>query len=85
MDVWWWVTLLVLLAVIGVFMIARRSARARVDPTQVSIDPALAARIKELYAQGDKLKAITELRAATGLRTADALMIVDRLGRSGQV
>lgn len=85
MDVWWWVTLLVLLAVIGVFMIARRSARARVDPTQVSIDPALAARIKELYAQGDKLKAITELRAATGLRTADALVIVDKLGRSGQV
>lgn len=84
MDVWWWVTLLVLLAVIGVFMIARRSARARVDPTQVSIDPALAARIKELYAQGDKLKAITELRAATGLRTADALVIVDKLGRSGQ-
>jgi hypothetical protein len=84
-DVWWWVTLLVLLAVIGVFMIARRSARARVDPTQVSIDPALAARIKELYAQGDKLKAITELRAATGLRTADALVIVDKLGRSGQV
>ncbi len=84
MDVWWWVTLLVLLAAIGVFMIARRSARTRVDPTQVSIDPALAARIKELYAQGDKLKAITELRAATGLRTADALVIVDKLGRSGQ-
>lgn len=84
MDIWWWVTLLVLLAAIGVFMIARRSARARVDPTQVSIDPALAARIKELYAQGDKLKAITELRAATGLRTADALVIVDKLGKSGQ-
>jgi len=83
-DVWWWVSLLVLLALIGVFMIARRSAKARVDPTQVSIDPALAARVRELYAQGDqngRLQAVKELRAATGLGLADAVRIADKMGK----
>jgi ribosomal protein L7/L12 len=84
MDVWWWVILLVLLALIGLFMVARRSARTRIDPTEVSIDPSLAARVRELYARGDKVKAVTELRAATGLGISDALVIVDKLGKSNR-
>jgi len=51
--------------------------------TEPGCDPAVAARIRELYAQGDKgsrLQAIKELRAATGLGLADAVRIADKLG-----
>lgn len=82
MNVWWWMTLLVLLALVGIFMIARRSAKARVDPTEVSIDPALAARVRELCAQNKKVQAVKELRDVTGLALGDALAIVDKLAAS---
>jgi ribosomal protein L7/L12 len=44
----------------------------------------MAARVKELYRQGDKagrLQAVKELRAATGLGLADAARIADKLGQ----
>jgi ribosomal protein L7/L12 len=40
--------------------------------------------VRELYARGDKVKAVTELRAATGLGISDALVIVDKLGKSNR-
>jgi hypothetical protein len=81
-DVWWWIALSCLVLVIP-FVAIRRAAGNRVDPTTVSIDPAVAARVRELYAQGDRnsrAQAVTELRAATGLGLADAVRIADRLG-----
>ena len=81
MDAWLWIALVVLVIP---FLAIRRAARNRVDPTEVSIDPATAARVRELYAQGDnagRLQAVKELRAATGLGLADAVRIADKLGK----
>jgi ribosomal protein L7/L12 len=82
-DAWLWIALISLAVLIIPFLAIRRVARNRVDPTGVSIDPAVAARVRELYAQGDKgsrLQAIKELRAATGLGLVDAVRIADKLG-----
>ena len=79
-DIWFWVVVIVAAAVVALVIVGRRSARSRVDPTQVSIDPALAAKVRALYAKGDKVQAVKDLRAATGLGVADAIRIADKLG-----
>ena len=79
-DIWFWVVVIVAAALVALVIVGRRSARSRVDPTQVSIDPALAARVRALYAKGDKVQAVKDLRAATGLGVADAIRIADKLG-----
>ena len=79
-DIWYWVVVIVAAAVVALVIVGRRSARSRVDPTQVSIDPALAAKVRTLYAKGDKVQAVKDLRAATGLGVADAIRIADKLG-----
>ncbi len=79
-DIWYWVVVIVAAAVVALVIVGRRSARSRVDPTQVSIDPALAAKVRALYAKGDKVQAVKDLRAATGLGVADAIRIADKLG-----
>jgi ribosomal protein L7/L12 len=82
-DTWLWIALISLAVLVIPFLAIRRAARNRVDPTQVSIDPVIAARVRELYAQGDKgsrVQAVKELRAATGLGLADAARIADKLG-----
>ena len=84
MDSWIWITPISLAILTIPFLAIRRAAKSRVDPTEVSIDPAMAARVKELYRQGDKagrLQAVKELRAATGLGLADAARIADKLGQ----
>ncbi len=84
MDSWIWITLISLAILTIPFLAIRRAAKSRVDPTEVSIDPAMAARVKELYRQGDqagRLQAAKELRAATGLGLADAARIADKLGQ----
>lgn len=80
MNIWFWFVVIVAAALIALVILAGRGARSRVDPTQVSIDPALAGKVKALYAKGDKLQAVKELRAATGLGLADAVRIADKLG-----
>jgi ribosomal protein L7/L12 len=79
-DIWFWVVVVVAAALVALVIVGRRSARSRVDPTQVSIDPALAAKVRALYAKGDKVQAVKDLRAATGLGVADAIRIADKLG-----
>jgi ribosomal protein L7/L12 len=79
-DIWFWVVVIVAAAVVALVIVGKRSARSRVDPTQVSIDPALAAKVRALYAKGDKVQAVKDLRAATGLGVADAIRIADKLG-----
>lgn len=79
-DIWFWVVVVVGAAVIALVLVGTRSrSRPRVDPTQVTIDPALAGRIKALTTKGDKLAAVKELRSATGLGLADAVRIVERM------
>jgi ribosomal protein L7/L12 len=79
-DIWFWVVVVLAAVVVAFVLVGARGARARVDPTQVTIDAELAAQLKALYAKGDKLQAVKDLRAATGLGLADAVRIVDKLG-----
>jgi len=78
-DIWFWVVVVVGAALIAMVLVGARRSRSRVDPTQVTIDAALAGRIKALTAKGDKLGAVKELRAATGLGLADAVRIVEKM------
>lgn len=80
MDIWLWVVIIVAAVLVAFVILGTRGARSGVDPTQVSIDPALATKVRELYAKGDRLQAVKDLRAATGLKLADAIRIADKLG-----
>ena len=83
-NAWFWILVVVAAVLVVIVMLGRRAASSRIDPTQVSIDPALAAQVRELYAKGDKLPAVKALRAATGLGLADAIRIADKLGAGAQ-
>ena len=84
MDIWYWLVILVILALIGFVMVSRRNVRSRVDPTEVTISPDLAREVKQLYLANKKLEAVKALRAATGLGLADAVRIADKLGAAGK-
>ncbi len=84
MDIWFWVVVMIAAALIAFVMVGMRNARSRVDPTQLSIDAALAGQVRERYAAGDKLGAVKMLRAATGLGLADAVRIADKLGATAK-
>lgn len=77
-----WIALISLVVLVIPFLAIRRAAKNRVDPTSVSIDAALAARVRELCRQGKKVHAVKELREATGLALADALAVVEKLAAS---
>jgi ribosomal protein L7/L12 len=78
-DIWFWSLVAVAGVLVVLVMLGRRAAASRVDPTQVSIDAAVAEQVREMYAKGDKLAAVKALRAATGLGLADAIRIADKL------
>ena len=82
MDIAFWIVVVVVAAFAAWLIVSRTAsaARSRVDPTQLTIDPALATRVRDLYAAGDKVKAVKALREATGLGLADAVRIADKLG-----
>ncbi len=82
MDIAFWVVVVVVAAFAAWLIVSRTAsaARSRVDPTQLTIDPALATEVRDLYAAGDKVKAVKALREATGLGLADAVRIADKLG-----
>jgi ribosomal protein L7/L12 len=83
-DIWLWIVILVAAALIALVIVNARAARSRVDPTQVSIDPALVGQLRDLEAKGKKLDAVRLLRKSTGLGLADAVRIVDKLAASGR-
>ncbi len=83
-DTWYWVVMLPVAALIALVIVRAMRIRKRVDPTDVSLDPALVANIRELYRKGDKLAAVKALRAATGLGLADAIRIADKLGATAK-
>ena len=84
MDIWFWVVVLPIAALIALVIVGAVRSRSRVDPTDVSLDPALVANVRELYRKGDKLAAVKALRAATGLGLADAVRIADKLGATAK-
>ncbi len=84
MDTWFWVVTLLGAALVALVIVNIRRARTRVDPTDVSLDPALVAKVRELYRKGDKLGAVKALRAATGISMADAIRIADKLGATAK-
>ena len=83
-DTWFWVVILLGAALIALVIVGAVRARNRVDPTDVSLDPALVAKVRSQYRKGDKLGAVKALRAATGLGLADAVRIVDKLGATAK-
>jgi ribosomal protein L7/L12 len=83
-DIWLWIVIIVAAALIALLIVSNRAAKSRVDPTQVSIDPALATQLRDLEAKGKKLEAVRLLRKTTGLGLADAVRIVDKLAASGK-
>jgi ribosomal protein L7/L12 len=83
-DIWFWVVILLAAALIALVIVGALRARNRVDPTDVSLDPALVAKVRSQYRKGDKLGAVKALRAATGLGLADAVRIVDKLGATAK-
>lgn len=84
MDILFWVVVLVAAALIALVIVSRSAARSTLDPTSVSIDPALATEVRKLYASNEKVQAIKALRAATGLGLADAVRIADKMAGAGK-
>jgi ribosomal protein L7/L12 len=83
-DTWFWVVILLGAALIALVIVGAVRARNRVDPTDVSLAPALVAKVRNQYRKGDKVGAVKALRAATGLGLADAVRIVDKLGATAK-
>ena len=83
-DIGYWIVVIVVAVLVALLVLGRRGARSGIDPTKVSIDAAVAADVKRLYAKGDKLQAVKVLRTATGLGLADAVRIADKLGATAK-
>ncbi|MTD15860.1 hypothetical protein GIS00_18145 [Nakamurella sp. YIM 132087] len=81
MDVLAWVVVAVLVVLVALVVTARRMVRKPgIDPTDLLLDPALMARVKELAISDRKIQAIKELRdGVPGLGLATAKTMVDRM------
>lgn len=83
MDTWIWIAVAVFLVLL-LLVAARRAATGSVDPTQLSLDPALMAKVRALAESGQKVQAIAALRSGTpGLGLAAAKLMVDRMAPGG--
>ena len=79
MQTWWILLIAAVIALVFVLAWSARKRRSYVDPTQVTIDAALAGQVTELYQQGKKVEAVKLLREQTGLSLADAVTIVEKI------
>ena len=79
MQTWWILVIAAVIALVFVLAWSARKRRSYVDPTQVTIDAALAGQVTELYQQGKKVEAVKLLREQTGLSLADAVTIVEKI------
>lgn len=52
--------------------------------TALDLDPALQAQLRDLLSRDQKLEAIKQLRAASGLGLAEAKAVVEAIARGGQ-
>jgi len=78
-ETWWILLIAAVIALVFVLAWSARKRRSYVDPTQVTIDAALAGQVTELYQQGKKVEAVKLLREQTGLSLADAVTIVEKI------
>jgi len=78
-QTWWILLIAAVIALVFVLAWSARKRRSYVDPTQVTIDAALAGQVTELYQQGKKVEAVKLLREQTGLSLADAVTIVEKI------
>jgi len=67
------------IALVIVLTWSTRRRRSYIDPTQVTIDAALAGKVNDLYRQGKKLEAVKLLHEQTGLSLADAVTITEKI------
>ena len=79
MQTWWILLIAAVIALVFVLAWSARKRRSYVDPTQVTIDAALAGQVTGLYQQGKKVEAVKLLREQTGLSLADAVTIVEKI------
>ena len=79
METWWILLIAAVIALVFVLAWSARKRRSYVDPTQVTIDAALAGQVTGLYQQGKKVGAVKLLREQTGLSLADAVTIVEKI------
>jgi len=78
-QTWWILVIAAVIALVFVLAWSARKRRSYVDPTQVTIDAALAGQVTGLYQQGKKVEAVKLLREQTGLSLADAVTIVEKI------
>ena len=79
-QAWVWIVVIVVVVVLIAAIATGRRALTGVDPTQLTLDPALVAQVKALAIAGRKIEAINALRAGTpGLSLAHAKNMVDRM------
>jgi len=78
-QTWWILLIAAVIALVFVLAWSARKRRSYVDPTQVTIDAALAGQVTGLYQQGKKVEAVKLLREQTGLSLADAVTIVEKI------
>jgi len=78
-ETWWILLIAAVIALVFVLAWSARKRRSYVDPTQVTIDAALAGQVTGLYQQGKKVEAVKLLREQTGLSLADAVTIVEKI------
>ena len=79
-DILLWILVVAAAVVVAVVLLARRALRPGTDPTQLTFDPALMARVEEHVRAGRKVYAIKELRDGTpGLGLRSAQLMVERM------
>lgn len=76
-----WLLFVVLVIGVLVAVAGRLASRSRVDPTQVTIPPETAVRLRGLAQEGKRVQAIAELRQATGLGLRESAAIVEKMAR----
>ena len=73
-ETWLLIVIMVVAVPLVLLFIARRAARSRVDPTEVTIDPTLAATLVDMYHQGNKVQATKLLKERGYYPTGNVLV-----------
>lgn len=79
-DILLWILAITAAIMLALFLLGRRTMRPGIDPTSITFDPALMARVQEHINADRKIHAIKELREGTpGLGLQSAKLMVERM------
>lgn len=79
-DILLWILAATAAILLLLFLLGRRAIRPGIDPTSITFDPALMARVQEHIEADRKIHAIKELREGTpGLGLQSAKLMVERM------